>query len=231
MQTVQTQLPMGMPILPSNGSNDQFGGMGGLTGLILGGALFGRNGGLFGNQGDGAAVAANAAQDAANARYDGLQAQFNAMSQSNQTNSMMSGFGNLNEQLAALNTASMNQFYQGQLATAQQMNAMQTALAACCCDNRVAAERTNANIAASEARLGLQICTQAHDTEMLLAQQTANLTAQLTNSTIASLQDSVAQCRQSSLENTINNGFNTMANAMASLAGVVANTCKKGNGQ
>ena len=230
MQTVQTQLPMGMPILPTSGSNDQFGGMGGLTGLILGGALFGRNGGLFGNNGDAGAVAANAAQDASNARFDGLQAQFNALSQQNQTASMTQGFGNINEQIAALNTASMNQFYQGQLATAQQMNAMQTSLAACCCENRVATANTMAAIAASEARLGLQICNQAHETESLLAQQTANLTAQLNNATISNLQDNIAQCRQSSLENTINNGFNNMANAMASLAGVVANTCKKGNG-
>lgn len=203
-----TMTPSMMPFMTTDGmGGGQFGG-------FLLGALLARNGGLFGGNGDAAATVAN---DANEARFAGLTAQMGNLSQQLQSSTLSESFNDLAAQNSALSASVQNQISQIQLASCQQFNAMQAALAQCCCDNRVATEQVKTSIALTQASLDKSICDQAHETENLLNAQTAQLMQAINNSQITALQDQVAEARASAMQNQLQNGFNAILLALQNM--------------
>lgn len=190
---------------------------GGQFGGFLLGALLARNGGLFGGNGD--VAAASVASDANEARFAGLTAQMANLSQQLQNSTLSESFNDLSAQNSALTASIQNQISQIQLASCNQANAMQAALAACCCENRVATEQVKTAIALTQASLDRTICDQAHDTENLINAQTAQLTQLITNNLVSNLQDQISESRTNALQSQLQSGFNAILLAMQNLNG------------
>lgn len=202
------------PVMPFIGTDGMGGGQFG--GFLLG-ALLTRNGGIFGNNGMDAAT--TVASEANEARFDGLTAQMNNLSQQVQSANMTENLNDLSAQNAALAATLQNQISQNQLASCQQFNVIQAALAQCCCDNRVATEQVKTSIAMTQATLDKSICQQGHDTENMINAQTAQLTSLITNNMIAHLQDQVSESRTNALQNQLQSGFNAILLALQNIHG------------
>ena len=138
-----------MPVQPMNGygyGNDGFGGNAAWLILFLfammgGGFGFGRGygGGNYdnGNFGGSFPWLLNANQNTANDVANGF-------AQQNIQNAINSGFAGLNQTLCSNEVASLNRSFAEQSAVSQGFNGMQSQLAQCCCDNRLATANLSA---------------------------------------------------------------------------------------
>lgn len=152
-----------MPVSPMYGGNGGFGGFGGADGwwilllLLFAGGGFGGYGGGFG--GDGmypwlmtgqAGINANTnngfrdamINDGINGIQNGITSGFGDI----QT-ALCGGFAGVNAAIANANTASLERSFAAQTAVNQGFNGLQSQLASCCCDNRLATEGLKYTIA------------------------------------------------------------------------------------
>lgn len=152
-----------MPVSPMYGGNGGFGGFGGADGwwilllLLFAGGGFGGFGGGFG--GDGmypwlmtgqAGINANTnngfrdamINDGINGIQNGITSGFGDI----QT-ALCGGFAGVNAAIANANTASLERSFAAQTAVNQGFNGLQSQLASCCCDNRLATEGLKYTIA------------------------------------------------------------------------------------
>ena len=167
-------IPMNMPVAPAYGNGGGFGGFGGADGwwilllLLFAGGGFG---GGFGGFGGGDIYPW---MNQSNQISDGFRDQMLNTSVNGIQNSITSGFGDVqnslcggfagvNAAIANANTASLERSFAAQSSVASYFNQLQSSLAQCCCDNRLATCQTQ-NLVASESaatRLAIQEQTNA----------------------------------------------------------------------
>ena len=134
-----------MPVQPMGygygGCNDMFGANGSwfilfLFALMWGGfGGYGMNGGMNGG---------GTFPWLLNANRDTQDVISNGLAQQNLQNAITSGFAGLNQTLSTNEVASLNRSFAEQTANMQGFNAMQSQLAQCCCDNRLATANLSA---------------------------------------------------------------------------------------
>jgi hypothetical protein len=208
--------------MPQAGGNDM--GMGAITPLILGAALFGGRGGLFGNNGDGAAAAVAAERGATVSEVQGIVNGVNTMQDIGAVRrdvaqvgkEVWQAEGDLQAAVYQGNAATQNQVLQAQIAQMQgqaniinsidsHSNDIESNIAVLSANVNTQFAATNASIAASAAASALAAKDAAIDglrnTQIITATVVAD--GNITRAAIADLKDQLPNARELQLQREV----------------------------